>query len=63
MKTITLEEHYASPSFIEGPGKGLKEHAKNFTGPRANLLEQFVMLKKEESQTWMKLVLICKSCP
>jgi predicted TIM-barrel fold metal-dependent hydrolase len=42
MKTITLEEHYASPSFIEGPGKGLREHAKNFTGPRANLLEQLV---------------------
>lgn len=40
MRTITLEEHYASPSFLEGPGKGLKEHAKDFTGPRANLLEQ-----------------------
>ena len=40
MKTITLEEHYASPAFLEGPGKGLKEHAKDFTGPRANLLEQ-----------------------
>jgi predicted TIM-barrel fold metal-dependent hydrolase len=40
MKTITLEEHYASPSYLEGPGKGLKEHAKDFTGPRANLLEQ-----------------------
>jgi hypothetical protein len=40
MKTITLEEHYASPSFLDGPGKGLKEHAKHFTGPRANLLEQ-----------------------
>jgi hypothetical protein len=40
MKTITLEEHYASPSYLEGPGKGLKEHAKDFTGPRANLLGQ-----------------------
>lgn len=46
MKTITLEEHYASPSFIEGPGKGLKEHAKNFTGPRANLLEQLCDVEK-----------------
>jgi predicted TIM-barrel fold metal-dependent hydrolase len=42
MKTITLEEHFASPAFIDGPGKGLKEHAKDFTGPRANLLEQLV---------------------
>lgn len=40
MRTITLEEHYASPSYLDGPGKGLKEHAKDFTGPRANLLEQ-----------------------
>ena len=46
MKTITLEEHYASPSFIEGPGKGLKENAKNFTGPRANLLEQLCNVEK-----------------
>ena len=29
MKTITLEEHFVSPSFLEGPGKGLKEQAKN----------------------------------
>ena len=24
MRTITLEEHYASPAFMEGPGRGLK---------------------------------------
>lgn len=29
MKTITLEEHFVSPSFLEGPGKGLIEQAKN----------------------------------
>jgi uncharacterized protein len=40
MRTITLEEHYASPAFMAGPGRGLKAHAKDFTGPRANLLEQ-----------------------
>jgi uncharacterized protein len=40
MRTITLEEHYASPAFMSGPGRGLKEHASNFTGPRAHLLEQ-----------------------
>jgi predicted TIM-barrel fold metal-dependent hydrolase len=40
MRTITLEEHYASPAFMTGPGRGLKERAKNFTGPRASLLEQ-----------------------
>lgn len=27
MRTITLEEHYASPTFLEGPGRELKEMA------------------------------------
>ncbi len=40
MRTITLEEHYASPAFMTGPGRGLKERAKDFTGSRASLLEQ-----------------------
>ena len=46
MKTIILEEHFASPSFIDGPGKGLKAHAKDFTGSRANLLEQLCDLNE-----------------
>lgn len=28
MRTITLEEHYASPAFWNGPGRKLKEMAK-----------------------------------
>jgi predicted TIM-barrel fold metal-dependent hydrolase len=28
MRTITLEEHYASPTFMEGPGKQLKIQAQ-----------------------------------
>lgn len=28
MRTITLEEHYASPAFWNGPGQKLKEQAK-----------------------------------
>jgi predicted TIM-barrel fold metal-dependent hydrolase len=28
MRTITLEEHYASPAFLAGPGRKLKEQAK-----------------------------------
>ena len=28
MRTITLEEHYASPAFMEGPGSALKEQAQ-----------------------------------
>ncbi len=29
MKTITLEEHFVSPSFLEGPGKNMVAQAKN----------------------------------
>src|SRR5258708_19449053 len=28
MRTITLEEHYATPAFMEGPGRQLKEQAQ-----------------------------------
>ena len=33
LKTITLEEHFASPGFIAGPGRGFVERLHN-TGPR-----------------------------
>ncbi len=29
MKTITLEEHFVSPSFLAGPGRNLREQAKD----------------------------------
>jgi len=38
MRTITLEEHYASPAFLAGPGRGLTE--RPFAGLRSDLLEQ-----------------------
>jgi uncharacterized protein len=40
MRTITLEEHFASPAFLEGPGKELKERAAQFGERFAYLLEQ-----------------------
>src|SRR5579862_371179 len=40
MRTITLEEHFAGPGFLDGPGRGLKEQALKFGGPAAKLLEQ-----------------------
>jgi len=44
MRTITLEEHFASPAFLEGPGKQLKEHAANFGERFTHLLEQLTDL-------------------
>ena len=40
MRTITLEEHYASQAFLEGPGRKLKEQAERFGGRAAKLFEQ-----------------------
>jgi uncharacterized protein len=40
MRTITLEEHFASPGFLDGPGRGLKERAANFGERAAYLFEQ-----------------------
>lgn len=34
-RTITLEEHYATPAFLEGPGRHIKERA-----PAAQLIDQ-----------------------
>jgi hypothetical protein len=40
VRTITLEEHFATPEFLDGPGRKLKERALKFGGAAANLLEQ-----------------------
>src|SRR6202453_3721271 len=39
MRTITLEEHFASPGFLDGPGKELKERAQRFGARAAYLFE------------------------
>jgi uncharacterized protein len=35
MRTITLEEHFATPRFFDGPGRDLKEQAEKFNNARA----------------------------
>ena len=40
MRTITLEEHFVSPGFLDGPGKELKERALKFGDRAARLFEQ-----------------------
>jgi uncharacterized protein len=37
MRTITLEEHFATPAFLDGPGRDLKEQARQ-VGSRAERL-------------------------
>jgi predicted TIM-barrel fold metal-dependent hydrolase len=40
MRTIALEEHFASPSFLDGPGRELKAQALKFGAAAAKLFEQ-----------------------
>jgi uncharacterized protein len=40
MRTITLEEHYANPGFLDGPGRKLKAQALKFGAAAAKLFEQ-----------------------
>lgn len=42
MRTITLEEHFASPAFLEGPGRELKRQATIADSPMAGMFEQLI---------------------
>jgi predicted TIM-barrel fold metal-dependent hydrolase len=44
MRTVTLEEHFATPAYLGGPGRKLKEHAERAGGRLANLLAELVDL-------------------
>src|SRR5262249_59439593 len=35
MRNITLEEHFATPRFFDGPGRALKDQAEKFNNARA----------------------------
>jgi predicted TIM-barrel fold metal-dependent hydrolase len=39
MRTIAVEEHFVTPAFVEGPGKGFLDRFKN-SGPRGALIAQ-----------------------
>jgi len=42
MRTIALEEHFATPAFMDGPGRKLKERAETSGGRLATLVGQLV---------------------
>jgi len=39
MRVITLEEHFATPGFLDGPGQDLKNAALKFEGRATRLIE------------------------
>ena len=62
MRTINLEEHFASPGFLDGPGRGLKAQALKFGSSAAKLLEQLCDLGEKRIAEWMPLASTCKYC-
>jgi len=47
MRTITLEEHFASPAFMDGPGKPLREQARSVGALGQQIPEQLCDLGDE----------------
>jgi hypothetical protein len=42
MRTIALEEHFATPAYLQGPARRLKEQAERAGGRFAALIAQLV---------------------
>ncbi|HZZ60484.1 MAG TPA: amidohydrolase family protein [Roseiarcus sp.] len=42
MRTIALEEHFATPAFMDGPGRKLKERAETTGGRLASLVAELI---------------------
>ena len=42
MRTVALEEHFATPAYLEGPARRLKEQAERAGGRFAALIAQLV---------------------
>jgi predicted TIM-barrel fold metal-dependent hydrolase len=42
MRTITLEEHFATPAFMNGPGRWLKDRAERMGGRLASIVAELL---------------------
>jgi hypothetical protein len=63
MRIITLEEHFATPRFFDGPGRDLKEQAEKFNSPRAlKLIRSFATSARDASRKWTPPASTCRSC-
>ena len=62
MKTIMLEEHFATPGFLNGPGSDLKEQAEKYDNARAiKLISQLCDLGDKRIAE-MDRASTCRSC-
>ena len=69
IRTITLEEHFVTPAFMEGPGRELggtrQVHAKGqpqWRPVNAHLVEQLWISMICGSPTWMPPASMCRCC-
>ena len=68
MRTITLEEHYATPAFMDGPGRQIRDEAEaarahpEVAAGLARLVAQLCDIVRAGSQTWTPPVSTSRSC-
>ena len=60
IRTITIEEAYASPSFMNGPRRALKEQAAGLG--YSKIIDQLCEIGKEGSPTWTPPASMCRCC-
>ena len=62
MRTITVEEHFATPGFLDGPGKDLKESFLRFGARGQKLVAQIENIGAARSPRWMPPASTCRCC-
>jgi len=68
-RTITLEEHFATPEFMQGPGREMSEHARSSKGAsplafiNAHLVDNYWISMLFGLPTWMLPASTCKCFP
>ena len=60
MRTITLEEHFATPGFLDGPGRDVKDQARQVGSRAERLMRDLCDLAKDGSPRWMPPASTCR---
>ena len=62
MRTITLEEHFATPGFLDGPGCDLKEQARQVGSRAERLMRDLCDIGEGRiAHRWMPPASTCRS--
>ena len=63
MRTITLEEHFATPEFFDGPARFVKERAEKMGGRYVQVLDRLCDVNPNKSPKWMRPASTCRCFP